>query len=583
MTTSAIADSTLGRVMDKLQSYGSSLEGDSRLAILALLRSLEAGLTGNLEPAYYLSAIDPGIGKTLSVATFLRLWKEAGFMPLSSVLIGVSRLDEIETYLSHSGLGHDDIAVLTSDSVVNRLGICPAQHREARVMFTSQQMIESRTKDKSFSEADEFHYLDKPRVLRIWDESMKLAQPITLRVDDLGLIASPLRHSQPGFVAEVSRFQQALWNTKGGAVVQVPEKVAATAPRKKLPDTQLGKTVDALKRLGGRTATMVDTGSGDMRLAGSATPFPDDFAPVIILDASGRVRTTYSLWEQAVGNLQRLPAAVNDYGRLRVHLWERAVGKQAFADKGTRSDVIAAIADIINAAAAGDWLVISYKDYPLEDELAVAVTRRDQRLNFLTWGLHHGTNAFAHCNNVIIIGQLTYGKAAYTALASAACGGRPVPEGGEGGLMVGEHQHNLLQALTRASVRRSVNGIAGQCNAYVVMSPGNNARQSLDDTFPGCTIEPWSPRGPQASGRAGELITLLSKIVGPNGVKKKSLREGLGVNGPNFSKLLERPDVQSFMERNHLVQDRLSISSAAHFEPWPGGGWTLEASGLDDA
>ena len=72
MTASPIADQTLEQVTELLQSYGSSLDGDRRVAIRALLASLEAGLTGQLERAYHLSAIDPGIGKSLSVATFLR-------------------------------------------------------------------------------------------------------------------------------------------------------------------------------------------------------------------------------------------------------------------------------------------------------------------------------------------------------------------------------------------------------------------------------------------------------------------------------------------------------------------------------
>ena len=584
MTASPIADQTLEQVTELLQSYGSSLDGDRRVAIRALLASLEAGLTGQLERAYHLSAIDPGIGKTLSVATFLREWKRRGFSPESSVLVGVSRLEEIETYLKHAGLDQTDIAILTSVESTNAMGCPTSQHAEARVMFTTQQMIESRTKAKQFGDALEFHYRGQPRVLRIWDESLTLAKPQTLRVDDLGLLASLLRHAYPEFINAVCKFQRTLWDVEAGAVVEVPLKLGAAPPTKHLAASAARAVLEALKHLAGRAVTAVDIGAGDMRLAGSATPFPDDFAPVIILDASGRVRSTYKLWEDALDNLCRLPAAANDYRRLRVKLWERPVGKEVFKEAGTREDVVAAVVEAINDDGSdGDWVIVTYKD---EERLAEQAIRKGvstalaDRLNFLTWGRHHGTNEFAHCRNVVIIGMVTYGQADYHALASAAAGGKPIPATAISTLKAGEYRHHVLQALTRASVRRSDNGVADACNAYVIASPGNGAQNMIPDAFPGCSIEPWAPREQNATGKAGELIAELTRygLARADVVTKKELRDAIGVNPPNFARLLKHPTVQAYMDRNHLRHDRLNIQGWVRFEPWPGGWvWTDEA------
>lgn len=577
-----IADQALEQLTTTLEGFGSGLEGDSRLAIKALLRALEGGLRGELEPAYHLSAIDPGIGKTLAVATFLKVWKKRGFTPSSSVLIGVSRLDEIQTYLSHAGLIHEDIAVLTSDSAVNAIGVTEAYHHQARVMFTTQQMIVSRTKGKTFEEAIEFNYQDSPRVLRIWDESLTLAVPLTLRLDDLGLIPPLLRRSYPDLVNEVRHCQQDFWDVQDGDRVTVSPKLAARIPSKGLGKGQVDKVLTTLKQLGGREAAVVDVGEGDMILAGSAEPFPSDFGPVIILDASGRVRSTYRFWEEALGTLRRLPAAANDYRRLRVHLWERKVGKVAFEESATREDVVAAVAGLINdAGSAGDWLIITYKDdlKAAETALRQAVAPgSDKRLHFLTWGRHHGTNAFAHCANVVIIGQVTYGKADYHALTSAACGGQTVPEGAVSKLKAGEYRHHLLQALTRASVRRSVNGVAGVCTAYIVTSPGNGASEAIHETFPGCTVEPWCPPQAQATGHAGRLIDLLTAkgLAGADTVTKAALRETLGLSAPNFAKLLNHPTVKAHMDRTHLRTGRTTIFGWVRFDPLPGGGWTID-------
>lgn len=100
----SLAATTLQSVHTFLSDNGSSLSGQGLEAVTALLDTLETGLSGGLNPAYYLSAIDPGIGKTLAVSMFLKAWKDLGYQPGSSVLIGVSRLSEIEAYVRTSGL-----------------------------------------------------------------------------------------------------------------------------------------------------------------------------------------------------------------------------------------------------------------------------------------------------------------------------------------------------------------------------------------------------------------------------------------------------------------------------------------------
>ena len=140
MTTSPLADLTVVQVSERLEGYGSTLEGEAKEAIHSLLKALESGLMGTLENAYHLSAIDPGLGKSLAVAMFLRTWKAKGFVPPSSVLIGLSRLSEIPKYLDSAGLDREDVAILTSDGQVNGKGVPEAKHGSAPIMFTSQQM-----------------------------------------------------------------------------------------------------------------------------------------------------------------------------------------------------------------------------------------------------------------------------------------------------------------------------------------------------------------------------------------------------------------------------------------------------------
>ncbi|QZP08177.1 hypothetical protein [Caenibius sp. WL] len=567
---------------ERLKRFGSYLEGENRHAIHALLQALESGLNGTLEDGYHLSAIDPGIGKTLSVSVFLGAWKDASFNPSASVLIGLSRLEEIDSYLENAGLDQKDVAVLTSDTERNALGVPKSQHNDARIMFTTQQMIERRTRGKAFADASEFHFEGQPRTLRIWDESFLPAEQLALRADDLARLPAALAHEHE-YAAEVRALVTRLWTAEGGEQLTVPHTLnnlqpLATATR----GTQLSSIVETLGRLAGRETAVIATGDGSMRLAGSAAPIPPDFAPVIILDASGRVRSTYRVWEESGAQLHRLPSAVKDYRNLHINLWERPAGQRALRPLQAREEIAEAIASAVREDLGAPWLIISYKDQPIEDQLRAALEGIEPEggLHFLTWGMHHGTNAYTDCKNVVLVGHLNYGPAGYRALLAAAGGplGASPREAAEL-LMGGEYRHNWLQALTRASVRNSNGNLAGSCNAYVIASPGTEARKHLEAVFPGCEIDTWEPEISEPGGHAGKLVALLdqARADGNLPIRKKELREKLGMpEAAHFSRLVQHPAVQACLDRNHLRSRGQRIESAVSFEPLEGDGFSIE-------
>lgn len=578
MQQSSLAALTLAQIVQ--QEWGSSLSVDHEDAIRALLDALEAGLTGNLSDRYYLSSIDPGVGKTQSVAAFLRVWKAQGFSPASSVLIGLSRLQEIDSYLNDAGLDRNDIAVLTSDPDRNAMGLPSADHGFARIMFTTQQMIERRTRDCTFAEAEEFHFEGGPRALRIWDESFIPAEHLVIKADELARLPLALRRKAPAHAEAAQALTMQLWGPEKREHLLIPQVFEELPVRpSRSQDTALVKTLEALSRLAGQKLETIKAGDG-IHLAGASRPLPSDFAPVVILDASGRVRSTYRVWEQAGGLLHRLPVATNDYSRLRVHLWERNVGKTA---TDAFEDVADALGKLIDDDDTDDhWLIVSYKDHPLDGLLPKGLKAATEgRLHFLTWGMHHGTNAYSHCRKVVLVGQLSYGLSGYRALA-AACGAPEPGEAMDEELQRGEYQHHLLQALTRASVRRSRRGLAGICTAYVVASPQLGFADLIPATFPGCIIDRWSPDQSALEGRVGELISLLADARRRKVpmVSKKELREALSIKAPNLSRLLQHSDVRVWFESNRVRVHRNALELPRGFDPYPGDGFTIDS--LDD-
>lgn len=584
MPASSLSALALSEVSRQLEEYGSSLRGKHRDAIEALLEALEAGLTGTLTPHYHLSAIDPGIGKSLSVATFLRVWKDEGFHPDASVLIGLSRLTEIDSYIKAAGLHRDDVAVLTSDVERNDLGVPKDRHGQARIMFTTQQMIVRRTRGKEFAKAEEFHFRGRPRQLRIWDESLLPAERIALSVDDIARLPSVLAGKSTELVDVLRKLTIQLWAAEEGVRVPIPEDLDA-APNiiRSIKDQEARAAIEDLTRLAGQEVDVVSDHRDGLLVVGASSSLPADFMPVVILDASGRVRSTYRVWEEAGGPLRHLPTAVNDYGRLHVNLWERAVGKEALRKPGTIEDTAKAVAEVIDADPASNWLVVCYKDQPIEGLVknALAVDHGD-RLQFLTWGRHLGTNEFKHCEKIVLIGQLTYADAGYRALAAACGASLADPLAAEKDLKDGEYRHNLLQALTRARVRQSVNGIAGACTAYVIASPGLGFADMIEEVFPGCLVQRWSPIDPGTKSLASQLIALLQDALaeGNDKVSKKAIREVLGLLPSNLSPLFRDGDVRRWMESHKMRINRFDVTLRPQFEPYEDGGFVWED--LDD-
>ena len=171
-----------------------------------LAHRMELIADGNADPNYYLSSLDPGVGKTETLMAFFGSMASFPRYDDVGVLICLSRLDEIAKMARRMGARlRGDFACLTSDSDINALGTAP--RHEAKVLFTTHAMLTRRlqnpevattvddasedarrggpTKDiayapRLFEELEEFFYQGEPRRLRVWDESLTPGLAITV-------------------------------------------------------------------------------------------------------------------------------------------------------------------------------------------------------------------------------------------------------------------------------------------------------------------------------------------------------------------------------------------------------------------
>lgn len=163
------------------------------LADVALI--MEQMAKGSCDSEYYLSSLDPGVGKTRIVIEFIntliadKSYKDVG------VIICVSRLDEIAGLVDSIGLPSELFVVMTSDSELNQLG--SQNPGSSQILFTTQQMVERRCEGKNFKDASQFHFNGSPRQVRIWDEAILPGQTITLNRDEIAFLFQPLRGAYP--------------------------------------------------------------------------------------------------------------------------------------------------------------------------------------------------------------------------------------------------------------------------------------------------------------------------------------------------------------------------------------------------
>jgi hypothetical protein len=512
-------------------------------ALEDMLRVLEDMAEEECFPSYYLSPLDCGVGKTTAIVEFLKALLASPDHRHVSVILCVSRLDEIQGLASKMGLSPADFAAYTADEACNALGRGKGDASEARVLFTTQAMIDRRCDGRTFAAASEFHYRGRTRQVRIWDEAILPGKAITITKDDIASLYRPLRGAFPALVDTLEGLFQSLSEAPDGATIEVPDLEAlhgidtnrilsffSSAP----DDTQM--IVSSLWFMAGKLATAKTDGVYGNTALSFRDTLPYDFMPVVITDASGRVRTTYQQWAHDRGGLQILRSAPKGYRNLTVNVWQTSGGKSAFARDGSR--LAEGIAATINSKPYEDWLVIHHKKdhrFDIEADVSALVTGDTRRVHFLNWGRHQATNDFVDVPNVILAGTLFFRASFYEAigrLGSAIPPGVKMPPRLLEEVIVGEHRHLILQALCRGAVRKSIGGDCAPCNAYVIASTRSGIKEALPSIFPQCRVVPWQPVKRALKGKikaAAEYVIQHLEDTPEGLLKFATVREAIGM------------------------------------------------------
>lgn len=576
----------LALLRDAFDRHGHRPSNAQWQALEALLDTFDGIVLGSaMTPALYLSALDPGVGKTSALVAYLTALLRSEDHRGVGVLVTLSRLTEIKRLAEELRQAGSSVAVRTSDENLNALSSV-ADPKDAQVLIITQQRLELVCEGKSFGDVASLHFGGQPRVLRVWDEAFLPGQPIAVSSDDLAAVLGWLRRKSRDFHGWVEGIRDEAKAAADGQVIHVPvhdfldqQMTLGDALRPLRAKAEGGDTLaerdmatlTALWRMAGRAVTVRKDDALGPTLVSFARTLPEDLLPLVVLDASARVRKTYDLMAEVMP-VRRLPSATKDYSALTIRVWRRGGGKVSMRNKEKFTELVQVLSGLVTDEGGKGWLVVGHKAAHDIPDLGEAMRRQlgaeASNVAFLTWGQHSATNDHADKDRVILAGTLFLRPSDYEALARASVLKDPdervfsMDELQD--LTLGEHGHLVLQALCRAAVRKAHSGAAAACEAYLVATKRSGIEELLPDLFPGCRVEQWKPTGPKLTGHAKAVFDLLLEWAkdAPEGAEIKFARVygTLGINADVFRKQVRgNKDLQEALAALGVYEDGTEI------------------------
>lgn len=524
-----------------------------RQGLFNLQGTLTSMLQGKAEEKYYLSSLDPGVGKTTAICKWLEVYLDnIETYGRHGILIGLERLEEIHAFVSDAKLPEDSYAVLVSDKTdggkeLNSKGLGTDRIDDALILFTTKAQLRLRTEGKLFSEVTSLFYLGQPRIVRIWDESLIVGKPLTLSRGQIAKLVDVLdRNGHHIFSSEILELSTRLADMKDdGEAFEMPEL--------KITPSQFSWCFQSAPKIeqeisevfavmAGRVVTVRTGNSSGGTLVDCEDSLPVDFAPCLITDASGRIRETYKLQHKYQEDVIPLApsGSVKKYDNLTVHIWSRGSGKSWYKNNGTES-TSHEVAKVIKSRPDEQFLVIHFKDFGLDKAIGMKLDNKDKdRVKYLTLGKHTATNDYHDIPNVIITGMLNYGTAACEALARASAS-RTTEDGPMGDYEVermvrAEAAHHVLQAACRGRVRKSIGDLCPESRLWFIDSSYTKVGDLLPKLFPGCKRTVWKTERRPLTGQRQKALKLILEAVesGEKEIPASRIRDSLKMTSPNF-------------------------------------------------
>lgn len=332
----ALSTSTMAELAASFRIRGHQPSPVMLDALQAAVTTMEAMAEGRCQSAIYLSGLDPGVGKTSALIVFLKTLIKSERHSDVGALVCLQRLEQIRSVVAEAALDPKFFAVEVGDAQTKALSGTPQQ--SARIVFTTHALFERRCGSGNFCDTPSYHYQDQPRQVRIWDEAILPGAPLTIKRLTISSLAEPVSFRYPALAADLEKLGFTLRDVADGSRIELPDLadkhgVDLNEMLGLLSDpaeARRRRSAETLWWLLGKTVTVRREGKSGETLLDYRDTLPADLAPVLVLDASVRVREVYSEWARGRKGIVNLPSAPKSYANLTLHVWPHAGGKSAF-------------------------------------------------------------------------------------------------------------------------------------------------------------------------------------------------------------------------------------------------------------
>jgi hypothetical protein len=572
-------------------------------------------LTGGRAGQFILSSCDAGLGKTQTLIHCIReimtnpAWKDR------SVLVCIPRIDEIKAFLRELGEAPgDDFAVLVNahEKELRAAGRGHENSSNARLLISTQAAVRKLLKGcKRLADVPELSYEGRLRTIKYWDEFLQHSIDFAIPTTSLHILGGELGDSRSPYFTIGQDILSLIMST-GPAVDG--ETIIAPDFADKHADVDVAVLKAHLNSHGGAAKDLGDVLENLWEVSGLPLKvhksqgrssaiitfreyLPADFAPVIVTDASGRVRQLYDEIKTNGCQLVELGRAVKNYSPFKVHLWDRSAAKHVFSKgrNGTPAnpddveEIAGEMAKVVRSKAPrGRWLVIChggersrgklvdfgallqaelvdlspvFVDHtylPDPDRQAELAKLEAQGLTVavLNWGRHDATSAFKLFDKTIMIGCQYDPDAVVEAKVRA--NGRipvdvPIPEERMKEARLGELKHHVLQGHNRGGIRGSDGDKCTPGEAWHVASAASGVTKDLyREDFPECVVKDWTPV--EKKIRSKRILEALEIIKAHFKRTKEALRFSIVYNAMAMAK----GDFRTRVRRNVQFQREMS-------------------------
>lgn len=473
-------------------------------------------INGDLERKYWVCDLPTGTGKTTLITSYCGYLAER--LKDDGALICVPTLEEIreltKRLVDTYGVQKSNIFIYTSDAEINALGCGEALGQQAQICITTQQMIDSRIINVlSFNALDIFKFKGRPRALRLWDEAILPWKEFALTVDDIAALPKLFRNYYPEMANRLHDISSDVRKCERGTY-EFPDLLREHNFKhedfKKDVLARFQNSEDARTVI----VTLIGLCGNKVRISRDQhqntvvswkNHIPEDFLPVLIFDASGRARAMYDHYAACTKKLEIFTSATKRYDNVTFHHMNIAGSKTAWRKNAER--LLGIVTDCVDAEPGRGCLVVHHKKEKtqthygavpdVEGELSRSL--RNRNVEFRTWGMHKHTNEYEELDKIVLAGLLYLPD---RAIEVRTRGSNQLEADDEvepeqlREVELGELRNDILQAVGRVCIRRSVKGDDDEAQSpaadvYIIASNNAGCRISdlLRDLFPGCTVK----------------------------------------------------------------------------------------------